>query len=165
VPLADSAAGATSELLLMINELGNGGAEALATFIPKWHTGFACVFKRAVESSRKLTGLIETVAAGRVSTDAAILTRLLGRTSTSSWLAQLSQRELQVLGLMAQGLTNGGIAARLVLELKTVERHINSIYGKLGEQGQATHQRVQAVMAYLAAVRWDPSDMPARVAV
>jgi DNA-binding NarL/FixJ family response regulator len=70
----------------------------------------------------------------------------------SSRLRDLSERELELLALMAQGYSNGGIAAELYLSPKTVETHVRSIFAKLGlpPEGGA-HRRVRAVLMYLGA--------------
>ncbi len=67
-------------------------------------------------------------------------------------LAELTPRELEVLGLMAEGRTNAGIAKRLWLTEKTVEAHVRSILGKLGlPANDDDHRRVPAALAYLRA--------------
>jgi DNA-binding NarL/FixJ family response regulator len=66
-------------------------------------------------------------------------------------LARLTPRELDVLEAMAQGHTNSAIAEELVLSVRAVEKHINSIFSKLGLSGdQSTHPRVRAVLLYLS---------------
>jgi DNA-binding NarL/FixJ family response regulator len=66
-------------------------------------------------------------------------------------LARLTPRELDVLEVMAQGHTNSAIADELVLSVRAVEKHINSIFSKLDLSGdQSTHPRVRAVLLYLA---------------
>jgi DNA-binding NarL/FixJ family response regulator len=65
-------------------------------------------------------------------------------------LNALSDRELRVLSLMAQGLTNAGIAGRLHLSESAIEKHINAIFTKLGlTEEKQTHRRVAAVVAFL----------------
>ncbi len=67
-------------------------------------------------------------------------------------LARLSPREREILGLMAEGRTNAGIAKRLWLTEKTVEAHVGSIMSKLGlTQSADDYRRVLAVLAYLRA--------------
>jgi DNA-binding NarL/FixJ family response regulator len=65
-------------------------------------------------------------------------------------LERLTPREREVLGLMAEGRSNGGIAERLVLSVGAVEKHVQSILSKLDlPQSSGDHRRVLAVLAYL----------------
>ena len=67
-------------------------------------------------------------------------------------LSRLSARELAVLGLMAEGLTNSGIAHRLCLSARTVEAHVGNIMSKLEiADSDEAHRRVLAVLSYLRA--------------
>ena len=140
-------------VVLLANEIDDGLGETLAEFMRSWTAGFACLFKRTIDSSRKLIGVIESVADGRTTAEAAVMKKLLGRDDTGTWIDQLSERELAVLKLMVAGYSNPAIGAEMHLETKTIERHINGIYTKFGELGAEGHARVQAVTAYLAAGR------------
>jgi DNA-binding NarL/FixJ family response regulator len=72
------------------------------------------------------------------------------RTRTAhSPLATLTARELDVLREMAQGKTNAGVEQALSLSASTVEKHVNSIFGKLGLAEEPVHRRVAAVLAFL----------------
>jgi DNA-binding NarL/FixJ family response regulator len=82
--------------------------------------------------------------------DPTIVSRLIGRPRESSPLDELSPRELEVLGLMAEGHSNDGICAKLFLSRKTVETHVGHILQKLGIGDTPDyHRRVLAVLAYL----------------
>lgn len=92
------------------------------------------------------------VAAGHVVLDPEVVASLLGRRQTEGPLAQLTQRELDVLRLMAEGRSNSAIADVAFLSAGTVEKHITAIFGKLALPAAAEdHRRVLAVLRYLAA--------------
>jgi DNA-binding NarL/FixJ family response regulator len=72
----------------------------------------------------------------------------------SSALSELSDREREVLSLMAEGLTNSGIAKRLVLSERTVEAHVRNVLMKLDiPETEDGHRRVLAVLAHVSATR------------
>ncbi len=68
-----------------------------------------------------------------------------------SALDDLSERELDVLGQVAEGLSNTAIAQKLVVSERTVEAHIRSVFTKLGLSDEGTNRRVLAVLRYLEA--------------
>ncbi len=93
---------------------------------------------------------VRRVAAGEVVLDPELVTRLVGRRREKDPLAVLSAREREVLGFMAQGLTNAGLAQELFVSLKTVEGYVRSIFMKLGlAPGDREHRRVLAVLRFL----------------
>jgi DNA-binding NarL/FixJ family response regulator len=97
-----------------------------------------------------LVDALERVAAGETVVDPALVSQLLGRAREHSPLEELTPREREVLSLMAEGLTDRGIAARLYLTPNTVETHIRHIIAKLGLPATpADNRRVRAVLAYL----------------
>lgn len=93
---------------------------------------------------------VRRVAAGEVVIDPELVTRLVGRRREQDRLATLSDREREVLALMAQGLTNAGLAAELFVSLKTIEGYVRNIFGKLDlPPGERDHRRVLAVLRFL----------------
>jgi DNA-binding NarL/FixJ family response regulator len=86
--------------------------------------------------------------------DPTIVSRLLGRRRQASALDELTAREREVLGLVAEGLSNRAIAERLVVTERTVEAHVKQIFMKLNlEASPDSHRRVLAVLAYLRGER------------
>ena len=112
---------------------------------------FGYLLKDRVLDVDEFVDALNRVAAGGSALDPEVVARLLagGRDA----LSVLTPRELEVLALMAEGLANPGIAARLVLAERTVESHVGSILAKLwlSEGGPSEHRRVRAVLAYLEA--------------
>ena len=82
--------------------------------------------------------------------DPEVVARLLGRAREHSPLDELTPREREILGLMAEGRSNAGIALSLTVDAKTVEGHVSQIFGKLGlERETQDNRRVLAVVEYL----------------
>jgi DNA-binding NarL/FixJ family response regulator len=82
--------------------------------------------------------------------DPTIVSQLVGRRRQDGPLDELTAREREVLGLMAEGRSNQGIAERLVVTERAVEKHVTSIFSKLHlPPATADHRRVLAVLAYL----------------
>jgi DNA-binding NarL/FixJ family response regulator len=93
---------------------------------------------------------LRRVANGGSAIDAEVVSQILGRSQRSSDLDRLTPREREVLTLMAEGLSNGGIAERLVISHGAVEKHISNVFMKLGLDVEETgHRRVLAVLTYL----------------
>ena len=112
--------------------------------------GIGYLLKERVLRVADLADAVERVAAGGSVIDPEVVGRLLGRPRSHTPVDELTRRERDVLALMAEGLSNQGIADRLGLEPKTVEGHVGVIFGKLGlEPVPAEHRRVRAVLAWL----------------
>jgi DNA-binding NarL/FixJ family response regulator len=97
-----------------------------------------------------LTDAIHRVSRGETIIEPELIELLLQRPSTKSRLEELTQREHEVLALLAQGLTDRGISQRLWLTPRTVETHIRHILAKLNLSADSTYnRRVLAVLTYL----------------
>ena len=97
-----------------------------------------------------LVDALRRLADGETVVDPTIVSRLLGRRRRVDPLEGLTPREREVLGLIAEGLTNKGIAARLFVTERTVEAHVKQIFLELGlDASPDSHRRVLAVLAYL----------------
>jgi DNA-binding NarL/FixJ family response regulator len=112
--------------------------------------GVGYLLKQRVMKLDDLSDAVRRVAAGGSVIDPEVVARLLGRRRSHSPLDELTAREREILGLMAEGRSNAAIAERLTLELRTVEGHVRAIFSKLGlEPTLEDHRRVLAVLAYL----------------
>jgi DNA-binding NarL/FixJ family response regulator len=115
--------------------------------------GRAYLLKERIAQPGQLAEAIRAVAAGGSVIDPRIVESMLWARSRpdSSRLRHLTGREREVLGEMATGANNATIAERLFVTLRAVERHINSIFAKLGLSEESEgHRRVRAVLLYLA---------------
>jgi DNA-binding NarL/FixJ family response regulator len=97
-----------------------------------------------------LVDALRRIADGETVIDPTIVSRLLGRRRRDDPLMELTERERDVLALLAEGLSNRAIAERLFVTERTVEAHVTQIFTKLGlDVNTQTHRRVLAVLAYL----------------
>jgi DNA-binding NarL/FixJ family response regulator len=112
----------------------------------------AYLLKERVSDPAQLVAAVREVAAGGSVVDPMIVEALMAANSPKrSALDQLSQREREVLGEIAQGKSNAAVAESLYLSLRAVEKHINSLFAKLGLSGETDiHRRVKAVLLYLS---------------
>lgn len=126
---------------------------ALRLFEPSAH-GRAYLLKERVGDLGQIRHAIDTVVTGGTVLDPLVVEALVkARTrQASSPLTRLTPRETEVLGLVASGLSNAGIASRLVLTERAVEKHITAILTKLDLDADDTevHRRVRAVLVYLS---------------
>ncbi len=115
--------------------------------------GFGYLLKDRVFEVDEFLDSERRVAGGESALDPKVVSALVARQEEGP-LARLSSRELDVLRLMAEGLTNSGIASRLFLSARTVEAHVGHLMTKLGiTESDERHRRVHAVLSYLRATR------------
>jgi DNA-binding NarL/FixJ family response regulator len=117
--------------------------------------GVGYLLKDRVGDLRLFTDAVRRVAAGGSALDPDVVQRMVGRRRETGPLDALTPREREVLALMAEGRSNRGIADELVVTVPAIERHITSIFGKLGLHAvPEDHRRVLAVLQFLR--RADP---------
>jgi DNA-binding NarL/FixJ family response regulator len=110
------------------------------------------LLKERVFDVANLVDALRRIGDGETVVDPTIVARLVGRRRREDPLAELTEREREVLGLIAEGLSNRAIAARLFITERTVEAHVKQIFMKLRLDPKVdSHRRVLAVLAYLRA--------------
>jgi len=114
--------------------------------------GVGYLLKSRVTDVAEFIDALERVAEGGAVIDPTLVSELVSSGVVDDPLQALTPREREVLGLMAEGRSNAGIARRLWVTEGTVEKHVQSILGKLGlRAGDDDHRRVLAVITYLEA--------------
>ncbi len=122
-----------------VSELLEGGA-----------AGVGYLLKDRVADVAEFTDALARVAAGGTALDPEVVSQLVRSSRRAAGLAALTPRERDVLALMAEGRSNAGIAAALVVSAGVVEKHVASIFGKLNlPPTEADNRRVLAVLRYL----------------
>ena len=112
--------------------------------------GFGYLLKDRVLEIEDFLEAVRRVARGGTAVDPEVVAQLLGRRRPDDPISQLTDRERDILALMAEGHSNSGIGRKLFLSPKTIETHVHAIFRKLGlETSHDYNRRVLAVLAYL----------------
>jgi DNA-binding NarL/FixJ family response regulator len=112
--------------------------------------GVGYLLKDRVADVAEFVDALARVGAGGTALDPEVVSQLLGASRHVQGLAAMTPREREVLALMAEGRSNAGIAAALVISAGAVEKHVASIFGKLGlPPSEGDNRRVLAVLRYL----------------
>jgi DNA-binding NarL/FixJ family response regulator len=112
--------------------------------------GVGYLLKDRISDIEEFADAIRRVAGGGSVLDPEVVRWMVGRQRETSALSELTPREHEVLGLLAEGCSNQGVANRLVISQRAVEKHVTSIMSKLGLPSEPeAHRRVLAVLAYL----------------
>ena len=140
-------------------ELPNTGVLVLSQYVEERYAlrlladgadGVGYLLKDRVQDIARFVEAVRRVGEGGSVLDPEVVARMVGRRREGDPLAALTTKEREVLELMAEGLSNRAIAERLVVTDRAVERHVTSIFGKLGLTATGSGQRrVLAVLAYL----------------
>jgi DNA-binding NarL/FixJ family response regulator len=124
--------------------------EYAASLLADYPEGVGYLLKERIFDAAVLVDALRRIHEGECVIDPTIVARLVGRRRRQDPLAELTAREGEVLGLIAEGLSNAAIAKRLTVTERTVEAHATQIFQKLGlEVSQESHRRVLATLAYL----------------
>jgi len=124
--------------------------EYAANLLAGGSEGVGYLLKDRVAEIDRFIDAVRRVAEGGTALDPEVVSQLMGRRRRNDPLEELTAREREVLGLMAEGRSNQAIAKELVVSERAVEKHVTSIFSKLGLVTSATdHRRVLAVLAYL----------------
>jgi DNA-binding NarL/FixJ family response regulator len=112
--------------------------------------GAGYLLKDRISDVREFIEAVRRVAAGGSAIDPIIVSELLSKRRSDDALGDLTPREREVLELMAEGRSNQGIADKLVITIRAVEKYVSSIFGKLGlSSSGGESRRVLAVLLYL----------------
>jgi DNA-binding NarL/FixJ family response regulator len=112
--------------------------------------GVGYLLKDRISDVKEFAAAVRRVAEGGSALDPSVVSQLVGRRRGNDPVSQLTPREREVMELMAEGRSNSGIAERLVITERAVEKHVTSIFGKLRlASAPEDHRRVLAVLAFL----------------
>ena len=112
--------------------------------------GVGYLLKDRISDAEEFADAVRRVAGGGSVLDPSVVRAMLGRKRETSALSELTPREYEVLGLIAEGCSNQGVAHRIFITQRSVEKHVTSILSKLGLPSEPeAHRRVMAVLAYL----------------
>jgi DNA-binding NarL/FixJ family response regulator len=145
--------------LTLRGELPDTGVLVLSQYVEEGYAvdllseggeGVGYLLKDRVADVRLFTDAVVRVGDGGSALDPEVVSHMLKRKRSSDPLSELTPREREVLGLMAEGRSNRSVAEQLVVTERAVEKHVTSIFGKLRlPASPEDHRRVLAVLAYL----------------
>jgi len=141
-------------LISLFSSYNQADIQRLREIAPDWMGGIAVFLRQSLGHTDQLINIIKAVSQGQVILDPSLAYLMIGGKSTNSFLPKLTKRELEILDLLADGQTNLSIAESLFIDVKTVEHHLNSMYGKLKADDKVNdkHPRVAAARLYLEEV-------------
>jgi DNA-binding NarL/FixJ family response regulator len=112
--------------------------------------GVGYLLKDRIADVDRFVEAVQRVGQGGSALDPEVVSHMLGRRRREDPLAELTPREREVLGLMAEGYSNSALATQLVVTERAIEKHVTNIFSKLGFASEPDHhRRVLAVLAYV----------------
>lgn len=138
-------------IILLLIASRDEDIEMLRKLANKGKGGMAVFLKQSLDQLDQLMEIIRAVSRGQIVLDPTLANLIFGNKTVSPFLDSLTAKEMEIMNLLAKGFTNSSIAGRLFVGEKTVEHHLNNIYGKLKVNSEADnrHQRVMAARLYL----------------
>jgi DNA-binding NarL/FixJ family response regulator len=138
-------------LIILLTAIAGDDAKLLRKIIQKCRHGVAVYMKQSLDNPKQLHDIIRSVSRGQVILDPVVANSILMEKAEYPFLKLLTDRELEILNVLAQGHTNHGIAEELCIDVKTVAHHLNNIYSKLKDDNELNqkHPRVSIARLYL----------------
>jgi len=126
-------------------------ARTLRQMVTGARGGMALFYKQSLRQAAELQGIIRSVSGGQIIIDPCLSNPVFSDRSKNTPLSGLTERETEILALIAGGYTNTSIAAILCIDIRTVRHHINNIYSKLKADSRLSnrHPRVSAARLYM----------------
>lgn len=141
-------------IILLLMHYSSQDIELLRRLALKGAGGMALFLKQSLDQIEQLFRTILAVRQGQIILDPTLASFMFAGKPENPFLKQLTAREMEILGLLAQGYTNAAIASTLFIDIKTVQHHLNSMYSKLKTDVEFNdkHLRVSAARLYLETV-------------
>ena len=138
-------------MVILLTAITGEDAKLLRKIIQKCRNGVAVYMKQSLDNPKQLHDIIRSVSKGQVVLDPLVANSILMEKTEYPFMKLLTERELEILNVLAQGHTNHGIAQELCIDVKTVAHHLNNIYSKLKEDNELNqkHPRVSIARLYL----------------
>jgi len=142
---------ARTNIVLLITSLEDVEARAVRKLIQKARRGIGVYLKQSLDNPRQLHDIIKSVSQGQIVLDPSVANTILMERAEYPFMKDLTDREMEILNLLAQGHTNQGIARVLCIDVKTVAHHLNNVYSKLKYDSELDqkHPRVSVARIYL----------------
>jgi len=141
-------------LVILLTSYDTESISMLRSVVQRGSGGIAIFLRQSLDRFEHLLGIVLAASQGQVILDPALAKSLFVEGTEYRFLRELTTRESEVLSLLARGYTNGAIAESLCIDVKTVEHHINALYGKMKAEADfdRRHPRVSTVILYLEAI-------------
>lgn len=140
---------------LLLYSYGPSDIDTIRNVALMGKSGLVIFSRRSLLHVEQFIGIIKAIKHGQYILDPTLASYMFTNNGHGPFLEQLTNREIEILSLLAKGYSNSAIAEALYIDIKTVEHHLNNIYGKLKTDNDFNkkHPRVAAARLYLQEVR------------